>query len=78
MNYMEIWRDIIGYEGIYQISNLGNVKRIGTYKKSKLRAWYNLKVSIKRCINRHTDESVLKELENLWKSKLRAWHKIKV
>jgi hypothetical protein len=27
----EIFKDIIGYEGIYQISNLGNVKRL--YKK---------------------------------------------
>ncbi len=24
----EIWKDVIGYEGIYQVSNLGNVKRI--------------------------------------------------
>ena len=23
---MEIWKDIIGYEGLYQVSNLGNVK----------------------------------------------------
>jgi hypothetical protein len=28
----EIFKDIIGYEGIYQISNLGNVKRL--YKKN--------------------------------------------
>jgi hypothetical protein len=27
---MEIWKDVIGYEGLYQISNLGNVKY---YKK---------------------------------------------
>lgn len=27
---MEIYKDIIGYEGIYQISNLGNVKTIKT------------------------------------------------
>lgn len=26
---MEIWKDIIGYEGLYQVSNLGNVKSIG-------------------------------------------------
>mgnify|MGYP000888337824 CR=1 FL=1 len=26
---MEIWRDVIGYEGIYQVSNLGKIKRIG-------------------------------------------------
>ena len=31
----EVWRDIKGYEGVYQVSNLGNVKslaRIDTYK----------------------------------------------
>lgn len=25
---MEIWKDVVGYEGIYQISNLGNVKSL--------------------------------------------------
>ncbi len=25
---MEIWKDIVGYEGLYQISNLGNVKSL--------------------------------------------------
>lgn len=24
----EIWKDIVGYEGLYQISNLGNVKSL--------------------------------------------------
>lgn len=24
----EIWKDVVGYEGIYQVSNFGNVKRI--------------------------------------------------
>lgn len=27
----EIWKDIIGYEGLYQISNLGNVKSLERY-----------------------------------------------
>ena len=27
----EIWKDVIGYEGLYQVSNLGNVKRIGFF-----------------------------------------------
>lgn len=26
---MEVWKDVIGYEGIYAVSNFGNVKRIG-------------------------------------------------
>jgi hypothetical protein len=25
---MEIWKDVIGYESIYQVSNFGNVKRV--------------------------------------------------
>lgn len=25
---MEIWKDVVGYEGFYQVSNLGNVKSI--------------------------------------------------
>ncbi|WP_366921417.1 NUMOD4 motif-containing HNH endonuclease [uncultured Dysgonomonas sp.] len=25
---MEIWRDVVGYEGLYQISNLGRVKSV--------------------------------------------------
>ena len=29
---MEIWKDVIDYEGIYQISNLGNLKNIKTNK----------------------------------------------
>lgn len=25
---MEIWKDIVGYEGLYQISNMGRVKSL--------------------------------------------------
>lgn len=36
---MEIWRDIPGYEGNYQVSNLGNIKRLaghnGRYSQSE-------------------------------------------
>ena len=31
---MEIWKDIKGYEGLYQVSNLGNVKSLN-YRKQK-------------------------------------------
>ena len=40
---MEIWKDIIGYEGIYQVSSLGNVKSLerldstGRHLKGKLK-----------------------------------------
>lgn len=32
---MEFWKDIKSYEGYYQVSNLGNVKRI--YKNGKIK-----------------------------------------
>lgn len=28
MNNDEIWRDVVGYEGLYEVSNLGNVRSI--------------------------------------------------
>lgn len=31
----EIWKDIEGYEGIYQVSNLGNVRSLGNGKTHK-------------------------------------------
>ena len=35
----EIWKDVIGYEGLYQVSNLGRVKslpRNGTTKNGSI------------------------------------------
>ncbi len=34
---IEEWRDIIGYEGVYQISNLGRVQRLAGYGRTKNR-----------------------------------------
>lgn len=32
---IEIWKDIKGYEGLYQVSNLGRVKSLGNNKRRK-------------------------------------------
>lgn len=32
---MEVWKDIVGYEGIYEVSNYGRVKRLETLVKNK-------------------------------------------
>ena len=29
---MEVWKDVVGYEGLYQVSNLGNVKSLPKHK----------------------------------------------
>lgn len=31
----EEWRDVIGYEGLYQVSNLGRVKSLDRYTTDK-------------------------------------------
>ena len=31
----EIWKDVVGYEGLYQVSNLGNVRSVDRYIKTK-------------------------------------------
>ena len=37
---MEIWKDIKGYEGYYQVSNLGNVRSLDEFKaKWILTSW---------------------------------------
>lgn len=41
---MEIWKDVIGYEGIYEVSNFGNVKSLGNNKSKKEKI-------LKSCVN---------------------------
>lgn len=35
MNEVEIWKDIPGYEGLYQVSNLGRIKSLNYRNKKK-------------------------------------------
>ena len=37
---MEIWKDIQGYEGLYQVSNLGNVRSLNWRNTGKVRNLY--------------------------------------
>lgn len=45
---MEIWKDIKGYEGLYQVSNLGRVKSLERYKKTKYESFSLFKEIIKK------------------------------
>ena len=53
----EIWKDVIGYEGSYQVSNLGRVKSLKFNRKNILRPSVNargyLQVNIGKTINVH-------------------------
>lgn len=73
---MEIWKDIIGYEGIYQVSNLGRVrslKRFITHKNGKTYCW---KEKIRKSyVNKHTGY-VQVELSNNQKKKKFYVHRL--
>lgn len=43
---MEIWKDIKGYEGLYQVSNLGRVKSLGRFHKFPNGGIYEIKPRI--------------------------------
>jgi hypothetical protein len=49
----EIYKDVVGYEGIYQVSNLGNVKRINKKNLSYLKPLPNGKGyhQVALCVN---------------------------
>lgn len=36
MEEKEIWRDIVGYEGYYQVSNFGNVRSVDRYVRANV------------------------------------------
>lgn len=43
---MEEWRDIIGYDGLYQVSNLGRIKRLSRTIVSNNRSQFSVKEKI--------------------------------
>lgn len=44
---IEIWKDIVGYEGFYQVSNMGNVKSNGIIIEQKLNVQGYLHIMLK-------------------------------
>lgn len=46
---MEIWKDVPGYVGLYQVSNYGNVKSI-LYNKILKSCWRNSKKEYKTVV----------------------------
>ena len=57
----EIWKDVKGFENVYQISNLGRLKRLETIIKSKYMGKYNRNVhKYEKIINVNKNERYYK------------------
>lgn len=66
----EIWKDITGYEGIYQVSNMGRIKTIEHVSVGK----HKRKVSERIRVPRHSSNGYL--LVNLHKGRERKYHTV--
>lgn len=53
----EIWRDVKDYEGLYQVSNLGKVKRLSFTRKIYARGYEQLIHYKEHLIKIHTNNS---------------------
>ena len=42
----EIWKDVVGYEGLYKVSNKGNVKSLGRVVRDSIGRVRNIKPRI--------------------------------
>lgn len=59
MNDLEIWKDVKNYEGLYQVSNLGNIKSLDRIVETKNRGNYLRKGKLQnKSINSFGYESV--------------------
>ena len=65
---MEEWRDIEGYEGYYQVSNLGNVRSLDRTLKGRDGVWYPHKgVKMKPTTNKNGYQYVVLKKDGAFK-----------
>lgn len=53
MEELEEWRDIVGYEGVYQVSNLGRIKAL---EKTVITGWNKVKRYYPETIKKLTNQ----------------------
>lgn len=53
MAEQEIWKDVSGYEGLYQVSNLGRVKSLPVHRKVGWADYVSKEKILKQCKNKY-------------------------
>lgn len=59
---IEIWRDVVGYESYYEVSNLGNVRRKGANNFLTTRKNNKGYLNVWLCVNAKTKAFILHRL----------------
>ena len=49
----ELWKPIVGYEGLYEVSNLGRVRSL----PHKVQAWFGTRISPSKILSLHTNKA---------------------
>lgn len=64
----EIWKDVVGYEGLYQVSNLGRVKSLNynrTGKEKIMKCGYDKDGYIRVLLTNNKKERIMKKVHRL-------------
>ena len=69
MENQEVWKDVINYEGIYQVSNLGRLKSLSRYIKHWRGGFLNSKEMIKKPFKSKSGYLITELSKNSSKSK---------
>jgi len=67
---IEVWKDIKGYEGLYQVSNLGNIKTLDRYFTNR---WGSETFKPSRIIPQRLDKKGYSRMSVGFKGKLYTW-----
>lgn len=70
----EEWKDILGYEGLYQVSNLGRIKRLSGYIVNPRRAYLSKERILRPLKNR--SGYIYASLSYCGKSKMKCVHRL--
>lgn len=65
---MEIWKDIEGYEGLYQVSNLGRVKSLSRFIDNKRGGWISKEIFLKHSYDSWGYQQIILTKNNIRKS----------
>lgn len=73
---IEIWKDVVGYEGFYKVSNMGNVKRLECFRKNSNSGYIQKEKILKNTKRNNKTDYLCVSLCSFGNVKLESVHRI--